>query len=124
MIAANIRIQPVISREDNFCPKSTQPANTEITDSRLRIREAMSRIRTPLSNNLEGVSNTAGKNTSISNGQPGCKNRRPVRFFKKEHQHTGKASGKQELDTGQFCSADLYCEMINYHNMHGKGKRT
>lgn len=41
MIAPNISKQPAISLGVRACPRRIQPASTETTDSRLRIREAM-----------------------------------------------------------------------------------
>ena len=40
MIAANISTQPESSRTESACPNITQPAINEITDSRLRIKDA------------------------------------------------------------------------------------
>ena len=41
MIAANINIQPIISRMLIDCPRKINPAITENTDSRLRRSEAI-----------------------------------------------------------------------------------
>ena len=41
MMAANMSTQPRISRPDMLWPRMTQPARTEITDSRLSTRLAM-----------------------------------------------------------------------------------
>ena len=40
IMAANMITQPVISLPLKCCPRITQPARTEIQDSRLRIRDA------------------------------------------------------------------------------------
>ena len=54
MIAANISTQPESSRTESACPNITQPAINEITDSRLRIKDAtVKKGKTP--SDSEGV---------------------------------------------------------------------
>ena len=40
IMAANMMTHPISSFKESFCPRSIQPASTEMQDSRERIREA------------------------------------------------------------------------------------